>query len=194
MSPLFHLHPDCSLLSDCLFSPACAGNHHWTRPGCASVCLAAPQSRRVQHRQRIRARSQASPAAFTDSLPQAGEYDAIEYGGLPATNVSRPRIPVWNGSASSRSAQCAEAEYRALCGLCAQASHDRHDWVIVAAQAERSAPTATNLPREHQNERTNILLADRRVLSCRILGRCTTAGPCGINCHVPCSCSRRTAV
>ncbi len=51
-----------------------------------------------------------------------------------------------------------------------------------------------NLPREHQNERTNILLADRRVLSRRILGRCTTAGPCGIDCHVPCGCSRRTAV
>ncbi len=62
-----------------------------------------------------------------------------------------------------------------------------------ASRKDRLQPQH-NLPREHQNERTSILLADRRVLSRRILDRRTTAGPCGIDCHVPRGCSRRTAV
>ena len=33
-----------------------------------------------------------------------------------------------------------------------------------------------------------------RVLSRRILGRCTTAGLCGVNRHVPCGCWSRSAV
>jgi len=43
-------------------------------------------------------------------------------------------------------------------------------------------------PKEYHNERAHCLLADRRVLSRRILGRCTAAGPCGVDRHVPCGC------
>ena len=51
-----------------------------------------------------------------------------------------------------------------------------------------------HLPKEYQNEKEQLALADSRVRSRRIFGRCTTAGPCGVSRHVPCGCWRGSVV
>jgi hypothetical protein len=74
------------------------------------------------------------PAAFIDSWPQAGnttQSNVTDYRVCPDPAPGLERLRRVRGQHNAQ-----KPKNRASCGLCAQASHDRHDWVIVAAQAE----------------------------------------------------------